>query len=407
MLLRFDPLLKSRDFRLLFIGQTVSFLGSMVTYTVIPYQVFELTKSSLQVGVISIVQLIATLVFGILGGSLADRMDRRRLLIGAELIMAAAMIALAWNAHLPEPSLRLLFALTFLLQAANAYHRPAAEAMTQLMVSREDFASVAALGSLRYSVGAIVGPAFGGLILAAGGTRAAYIFDAATFVFALVTVLLISPSFAVKRESRTSFLHDMRVGMRFALGHQVVLGSYLIDIVAMAFAFPVALFPEMAQSWGGAVALGWLYAAMAIGSLGVSLFAGLATRGRHAGRTLVIAAGLWTLFIFALGFAPSLPWAVACLALAGVADTFSGLARRVIWNDAIPNEFRGRMAGLEMISYMAGPLVGNFRVGAMAKSMGIAASISSGAAVGLGLIGAGTLFVFPNLWRYRSPDGNT
>lgn len=402
MLIKWDALRKSKDFRLLFWGQTVSFMGSMVTYTVIPYQIYEITKSSLQVGVISLVQLAATLVFGILGGSVADRVDRRRLLIFAELLMALSVGVLAWNGSRAEPSFWLIYIMTFLLQAANAYHRPAAEAMTQLMVSKEDFPSAAALGTLRYSVGAIVGPALGGMIIAWGGVGAAYLFDGVTFIFALVTAAMISQSFTVKRETKPPFFEDMKLGMRFARSHPVVLGSYLVDIIAMTFAFPVALFPEMAERWGGAESLGWLYAGMAIGSFVVSLFAGTTQRTPRTGRGLVIAAFLWAVFMAPLGYATSLALTVACLVLAGTADTYSGLYRRIIWNEAIPNEYRGRMAGLEMISYMAGPLLGNFRAGAMAKSWGVGASIAWGAGIGAVLVMAGAYFLFPELWQHRS-----
>ncbi len=179
------------------------------------------------------------------------------------------------------------------------------------------------------------------------------------------------------------------------------MGTYLIDIVAMAFAFPVALFPAMAAADGRTEAVRWLLSAMAVWALLIGLFSGWTGKVTRHGRAVVIAAAVWALGIVAPGFAPGLIPALACLAVAGAADMVSGVFRGTIWNQTIPNPLRGRLAGIEMISYLSGPLIGNTRAGFMADAWGVSASIWIGGAICLaGIIATG--FALPRFWVYRS-----
>jgi len=400
VLIDISPLRKHREFRLLFVSQLVSFLGSMVTYAAVPMHVYDLTRSSWAVGMMSLAQLVPVLAFGLLGGSFADRFDRRRLLVVCEALMGVGAMMLAMNAQRSSPSVALVFVVSASMQAVNAFHRPAMDALTQVLVDPEDYASIGALGSLRYTVGAIAGPALGGLLVAWRGAAAAFWVDAATFAGAVSMLVQLRPLPTTPSEEQ-SHLASIGAGLRYALSRPELVGTYVVDMVAMAFAFPLALFPEMAAAWGGASASGVLFSAMAVGSAVMTLLSGWTTRVRRRGAAVVIAAGLWGVAIVALGFAPGLWTAAFCLALAGAADMVSGLFRGVIWNETIPNTMRGRMAGIEMISYMSGPLIGNARAGWMAAHLSVRGSLVAGGVMCVVGIAA-TAFVLGAFWRYRS-----
>lgn len=380
LLLDLSPLRRHRDYRLLYMGQTLSFVGSMLSYVAVPYQVYELTRSSLWVGLLGSVQLVPLAVAGLFGGALADAMDRRRMLVVCELVLALAALGMVLNAALPRPSAVALFALSALMSGVNGFHRPALDALTPRLVERDDLPAVAALGSLRFNLGAIGGPACAGLLIAHFGVSIVYVIDALSFGVSVLCLAKLEPvPSPLAREA--SSLARIAEGLRFARARPELVGTYVVDIVAMTFAMPMALFPNMAERWGGASAAGWLYSAMAIGSLGMTLFSGWTSRVRRQGAAVVWAAAAWGVAIVALGTAPTLWLAVACLALAGAADMVSGLFRMTIWNQTIPDSLRGRLAGVEMISYMTGPLLGNARAGLVAASFGNATSIISGGAL--------------------------
>lgn len=400
MILDLSPLRKHRDYRLLFAGQLVSFFGSMITYVAVPYQVYEMTKSSLVVGMLGAVQLAPLLFFALWGGAYADSMDRRRLLIVSEILMAGGSLALAINSLTSTPSLMLIFAVTAFMSGLNGFHRPAMDALTPQLVEREDLKAVSALGSLRYSLGAIAGPAIGGILIAAFGIVWTYAIDVATFVIslaALAAIRSIPPAAGADKPGMRAIVD----GLRYARSRPELIGTYVVDIVAMTFAMPVALFPAMAENWGGASAVGWLYSAMSIGSLVITLLSGWTKRVHRHGAAVIIAAALWGVAIVGLGFANNLVVAVICLALAGGADSISALFRSTIWNETIPTGLRGRLAGVEMISYLSGPLLGNARAGWVASASSNSVSVISGGVICV----AGVLLCIPLLpafWSYRA-----
>lgn len=399
MFLNVAPLRK-REFRLLYAGQTVSFLGSMLTYVAIPYQVYELSRSSWYVGLLGTAQLAPLVVAALFGGAAADSLDRRRLLVLSELVLAGCSASLIVNAHLAQPKLWAIFVASAAMSAVNGFHRPALEAMTQELVAFEDQPAAAALGSLRFSLGAIVGPALAGLLIAKLGVSMVYVVDALSFGGSVACLWAMEP-LPRKPVAAKSALGSIAEGVRYAKSRQELIGTYVVDIVAMIFAMPMALFPLMAERWSGATAAGWLYSSMAIGSLAVTLFSGWSSKVTRHGAMVVAAAALWGLAIVVLGFAPNLPAAVACLVVAGGADMVSGMFRQTIWNQTIPSELRGRLSGLEMISYMTGPLLGNARAGYLATRFDARTSIVSGGLLCL----AGVLACVPLLpafWRYRS-----
>jgi MFS family permease len=375
----------------------------------VPWQLYELTHSNAQVGLLGLVQLLPVVVCGLLGGAVADRVDRRRLLIGSEAVMASCLLGLLANALSATPGTLAIYALVAVLQGASGFHRPALEALTQKLARPEEFAAVAALSSMRGTVGMVAGPALAGLLLARWGAVGAYVFDFATFMAALFFLARIPRERLASEDApgqRPHLLADLVEGVRFACARPELMGTYIVDIVAMAFAFPIALFPAMAAAHGRTESVGWLLSAMSVGALVIGLFSGWTGRIRRHGRAVVVAAAVWALGIVALGFAPGLMLALACLALAGAADMVSGVFRGTIWNETIPNTLRGRLAGIEMISYLTGPLLGNVRAGFMADAWGVSAAIwLGGLACLVGVVATG--FALPRFWAYRSTLGDS
>jgi MFS family permease len=400
VLIDISPLKKYRDYRLLYFGQMISYIGSMVSYITIPYQVYELTQDNAMVGAIGIAQLVPILIFGILGGTFADRLNRRRLLITSEILMSVIIFGLMLNALRTHPSLWLIFVLVSVFQAILGFHRPSMEALTQTVVDRKDYASIGALGSFRFSFGAIIGPALGGTVIAVFGVSGAYLFDFFTFSGAIVCLSLMGKSLDPPK-SMGSALSAAKEGFHYALSKPELIGTYVIDIVAMVFAFPVALFPAMSQNWGGPKAAGVLFSAMATGSLVMTLLSGWTSKVSFRGRAVVIAALFWGVFIVCVGFSNNLWLAFSFLALAGAADMVSGIFRGIIWNESVPNTFRGRLSGIEMISYMTGPLLGNARAGWMAQTYSIPFSLISGGLVCITAVIVTASFL-PKFWKYQS-----
>ncbi len=398
MFVNLSPLKNSAQFRKLFIGQTVSFFGSMMTYVAIPYQIYELTKSSFWVGALGIVQLIPLVAAGLYGGAVADVMDRRKILILSEVFLIVVVSLMVVNCFLPSPSVVLLFVLAACSSILAGFHRPAMEAMVPQIVSQEDYSAVAALSGMRYAIGAVAAPALSGWLIAQYGLVSTYVIDVVTYVVALGSLWSMSPV-AVPIASEELGWSSIKNGFVYAVRQPVILGTYLIDIVAMLFAMPMALFPAMAERWGGAKAAGWLYAALPLGAMALTIFSGFANRVRRQGAAVVLAAIFWGVFIVFLAFAGELYLAVICLALAGVADAISGIYRQTIWNETIPENYRGRLAGLNMLSYMIGPLIGNARAGLMASVGGNFFSIFWGGI--LCVIACGVMvFFLPEFWKY-------
>jgi MFS family permease len=400
MFLNLSPLVKHRDYRLLYTGQLVSAFGSMITYVAVPYQVFELTHSSFAVGMLGAAQLVPLLVFALLGGSYADAMDRRRLLIVSEVIMALGSLALAVNGLLPHSSIALIFVVGAVMSGTNGFHRPALDAITPRLVDREDLTAVSALNFFRFSISAIGGPAIGGVCMAALGYATTYFIDVLSFLVSLAALAAIRRMPPSDQSSRPG-LASIAKGLKYAVSRPELIGTYVVDLVAMTFAMPIALFPAMSVQWGGAKAAGWLYSAMSFGSLFTTVFSGWTSKVNRHGVAVLIAAAIWALAIVFVGFSTTLPIAVLGLAVAGAADSVSGVFRGTIWNETIPGDLRGRLAGVEMISYLSGPLLGNARAGWVASISSITTSVVSG---GLICFVAVLLCIplLPVFWNYRA-----
>lgn len=396
-----SPLRSSRDFRLIFASGMITYLGSMVTYVAIPFQVAQLTGSFIAVGLIGLAELVPLIVFGLYGGALADVVDRRIMVIATEVALGLLIAVLLINSLAATPQVWVLYFVAMLMAAVDGLQRPSLEAMIPRVVAHDQLAAASALTSLRWQVGSILGPAIGGLLLSVGGAAAAYGVDVVTFAMSILLLWrLRSIRVEGAGEERASLRH-IGEGLRYAWSRKDLLGTYAIDLVAMVFAFPYAIFPFLAEDLGGAWTLGLLYAAPAVGALVVSLTSGWTAHVHRHGRAIVLAAMAWGAAIALVGAWDVLPLVLVFLAVAGGADMVSGIFRGTMWNQTIPDDVRGRLAGIELLSYSVGPLLGQLRASTAASLTSLRMSFVSGGV--LCVIGVGlTAIALPSLWRYDS-----
>ena len=400
MLIDISPLRRHRDYRLLYFGQWVSVLGTFLTYVALPVELYQLTHSSEVVGLLGLVQLGPLAATALYGGAVADSLDRRKLLLVCEVILCCGSAGLALCAALPHPSPLPFFVIAALMSGVSGFHSPALTSITQKLVPIEDIPAVSALGSLLGTSASILGPAIAGIWIAKFGATATFALDAISYLaslFALASIRAMPPPDSAPRAGLQSVLD----GLRYALSRQELLGTYLVDFLAVGLAMPMSLFPALASQWGGADAAGYLYSAMSAGAFAITLFSGWTGKVRRRGMAVTLAALGWGASLAALGFAHSLPAALACLAVAGAFDMVSGLFRTTLWNETIPSELRGRMAGIEQLSFMSGPLLGNARAGWMGEKLGLGRAIRTGGFLCMAAVAA-TIPLLPGFWRYQA-----
>ena len=403
------PLRAHRDFRLLYVGQLISFFGNMLTSVALVFQVYALTRSPLAVGLLGAAQFVPLLLLAVVGGTLADALDRRRMVQATELALALLSAALMVNALLPHPRLWPLYLAGALAAGLDALQRPSLTALVPRLVEREELVSAVALTKLRLSLGEIVGPALAGVLIAFVGLPSAYGVDVATFVVSLFTLRLMR-AVPPARDARRPSLGHVIEGLRYVRGQPVLLGTYLVDLVATFLAWPTAAFPALAVLYTrsrGAVpaasALGLLYAAPAVGALLASVTSGWTRRIHRHGRGVILAVLAWGLAITGLGLAPSLPLACACLMLVGGANLISGVFRGALSSETTPDALRGRLAGIEMICYTSGPLLGTVETGAVATLFTPGIAVLSGGI--LCVLGVSLLaLALPQLRRYDNQN---
>src|SRR6478735_5087360 len=375
---------RRRDFGLLVAGQFVSNAGSFLTVVALPFQVYALTHSSLAVGLLGLAEFVPIVGLGLLGGALADAVDRRRMVQGAELAAALVALVLVANALL--------------------------DALVPRLVERHELKAAAAIEFTGHNTAAIGGPALGGVLIAGAGLPATYAIDALTFVasFALLTRVRTPPRLGGDvLDADALSLRSVKEGLRYAGSRQELIGTYLVDMNAMFFGMPLALFPAIAAGYGGAGVLGLLYAAPAAGGIVVALTSGWTSRVHRHGRAVVYAAAAWGVAIVGFGLVDALVPALALLALAGGMDAISGVFRTAMWNETIPDRLRGRLAGIELISFASGPTLGTAEAGVVAALAGVRASIVSG---GLACVAGCAVLALglPRFWGYDSraaPEG--
>ncbi|GCD90502.1 MFS transporter [Nocardioides sp. LS1] len=393
------PLRESRDFRLLFLAGTVFYLGGMVTYVAIPYQIYTLTGSNFAVGAIGLVELVPLVVFGLYGGALADHVDRRRLLIWTGVAQAGFTVVLAVNAFGDDPHVPLIFVVAGLLASSSAMQRPSREALMPRTVRHDQITAANNLTSLGMQIGVLVGPAIGGLLVAYVGIGWCYTVDIAGLGVATLMFFLMRP-YPHRAETTPPSLAGIRDGLRYALGRRDLLGTYLVDIAAMLLALPVVLFPALAKEvFARPELLGLLYSAETVGALVATALSGWTTRVHLHGRAIVIAAAAYGACVGLAGLMPSIWLVMLFLALSGAADMVSATFRGTVWNQTIPETMRGRLAGIEMLSYSIGPLGGQVRAGAVADLWSVRGSIASGGFACIAGVGL-TALALRDFWTY-------
>jgi MFS family permease len=369
--------LRRREFRLLWSARSVSFLGSMVTYVAVPFQMYDLTGSTAAVGLLGAVELVAILGFALVGGALADAYGRRRLVLLTEAALFFGSLGLAVNASRDRPSVGALYVFAAALAGLDALQRPALDSLLPRLVPSDEVAAASALFTMEFTIGMIAGPAIGGLLIAAQGATTAYVFDAVTFVVSLAVLARMRATPPPDDAERPSVAR-VREGLQYARSRQDLVGTYVIDFMAMVFGMPMALFPAVADDLGGPRTLGLLYTAPAIGALAASLASGWTGRVRRQGLGIAIAACVWGAGIVVFGLSHSLLLALVGLIVAGGADMVSGVFRMTMWNQTIPDRLRGRLASIELLSYSSGPALGNAEAGLAAAVVGVPAAIVSG-----------------------------
>jgi MFS family permease len=395
-----SPWRASRDFRLMWCAGAVTVFGSFLTFVALPLQLKELTGSTVAVGALGAAEILPLIVFGLYGGALADAVDRRKLIVWSETALGVVALCLLLNALLPHPLIWPLYVAAALTSALTGIQRPALDALLPRVVPHDQLPAATALNSLRWQFGAIVGPALAGLLLAYAGVRAAYAIDVATFTVSALLGRGLRPAPAAHDAERPS-LRGILEGGRYAWSRKELLGTYAIDVTAMLFAFPIALFPFLAEDLGAQWSLGLMYAALPFGSMLVSATSGWTGRVHRHGRAVVCAAMCWGAAMAVAGWMTNVWLVLLFLAVAGGCDMVSGIFRATMWNQTIPDELRGRLAGIELLSYSAGPQLGQVRSGGMAALTSVRTSVWSGGLVCVAAVGL-LAFSLPKLMSYDS-----
>ena len=371
------PLRKSKDFSLLWAAGLISYFGSMITYVAVPFQIKELTDSYVAVAISGLVEIVPLVIFGLYGGVLADALDRKKLIWVTEALSLLFTGMLLINSMMDSPNLLLIYIISGLFAATSGMRQPAMQAALPRLVDHEDMTAAAALMSLRWQVGVIVGPAIGGILISTYSVAVGYAADIATFVISIALIAFmkkIPPSHEAEAPSLSALID----GVKYAFSRKDLLGTYLIDLAAMFFAMPTALIPFWADQLGAPWALGLLYAAGTIGSIAITLTSGWTKNVHFYGRAIMWAAIGWGVAI-ALSGATNYLWLVLLfLTLAGASDMISALFRSAMWNQTIPDNLRGRLAGIELLSYSLGPLAGQMRAASMAAVTTLSISVTSG-----------------------------
>ena len=396
------PIKKYRDFKLLFTAGLFSYFGSMITFVALPFQIKELTGSFWAVGLIGVVEIIPLIVFGLYGGVLADYLDRKKMIWFTEFGTLIATSILLINSLQEEPSVILIFVIAAIFAALSGLKRPSQDAILPRLVNHDDLPSASALMSLRWQFGGIVGPSVGGIIIASYGAGAAYLIDCLTFVISLALIWQVRSVPPLDKSTPPSMAGLME-GINYAFKRKDLLGTYVVDLAAMFLAMPMALFPFWADEIGAPYALGFFYSSITFGAVLVTLLSGWMRNYPHHGRAVIIGALGWGVAIVAAGSSNSLVLVITCLVIAGAFDQVSALFRGFIWNQSIPDELRGRLAGIEMLSYLLGPLGGQARAGGMAAMSSLRISIVGGGLLCIGFVS----LIAASMPKFRSYDVRT
>jgi MFS family permease len=383
------PLRLDRDFRILWIGQGISTVGRTFTLVAIPYQVYVLTGDLLAVGALSIVQLLATVIFALGGGAVADAVDRRRLLLLTQLGQAGCSLAFLVIALTAAPSLVAIYVVMFVSTALGSIDGPARAAAVPRLVPAERLQAAIGLNQLIFNAAWVIGPAIAGIVIASRGVAAAYAIDVVTFASVIVALLLMSPIPPAPDAARPS-LAAVAEGLRFARRRREVLATFVVDISAMVFGWPSSLFPALALDvFGvGPAGVGLMWSAVGFGAMLGALFSGWTSTVRRPGRAVLIAVAVWGLAIIGFGLATfSFPLALGFLALSAGADVISAVLRSSIVQILTPDSLRGRVSSIHILVVTAGPEIGNAEASVVASIIGTQGAVVSGGLLTLAALG--------------------
>lgn len=398
-MLDLSPFKKYPNYRWLYLGQLISFFGSMITYVAIPFQMYEITQSTTHVGMLGIVQLVPLVLFGFWGGALADSLDRKKLVIATEVASIIGNFLLIVFTLSGSKEFYYLYILSGVMALFKGLERPALEALTQQLFDKKDIPKVSTLQSIKTTSGMILGPAIGGVLIASVGITFTYAIDLLTYIVSIICILQLKnlPSLPEKKANLSSIVE----GFKYAWSRPELMGTYVVDMASMTFAFPNPLFPALAKISGDPGKLGWLYSATAIGAFIGSITSSWTHKVVRHGKAITIAAFLWCVGIFAFGLTNNFFLWLIFLGFAGWADMISGIFRATMWNETIPADYRGRLASVEMISYSSGPLLGNTFIGVLADKQGFGKALMIGGTVG----GIGVLILglgITRFWKYSA-----
>ncbi len=393
-------------FRRLFTGNLLSSIGAQMTLVAVGVQVYQLTRSSAMVGYTSLFALVPLIGFGLIGGALADTIDRRTLTIWSTILTAVTSVLLFAQAVTHLGSVWVIWVLVAVQSGAAAVYRPARGAMLPALIPVALIPAANTIASSVQSAAMIVGPLVAGLLVARAGVTWAYLGEAVLLVLAILTLAgLPSQRVAVTsdRHPFASALSDVADGFRYLRTQPLLTMQYVVDLIAMILGWPLAVFPALADQRFGADSIGWLYAGASIGAVLAGLFSGWISTIRRHGATIIVSVAVWGVAILAFAFTHNLVLALACLAVAGAADLVSASLRMTMLQVLTPDEMRGRMQGVFMVVVAGGPRLGDVRLGTMAALLGPTVALASGGVVIFVLMAAIAL-VFTTLWRYTPAD---
>ena len=400
-----SALRESRDLRLVVLGNFVSGMGAQATLVALPYQIYVETHSALLVGLLGAVELVPLIASALWGGAMADRMDRRTLLLLDQIGLVLVAGALAAVSFAGDPSIPVLYVLAGLLAGVSALQNVVRSAIVPTLVRRELMRSALAFNYGLYQLTMVIGPGLGGVIIATLGVGAAYTIDAVSCFAMVFAVIAIAPQPPRGVEQHATIRRSIADGLRFVRGNQALLGSFAIDLVAMTFGMPRALFAVLAVSvyHAGATGTGVLYSAVSLGATVAAITTGWLSHTRRLGLVVIWAVIAWAVAITFAGLASSLWIAAALLAVAGAADSVSAVCRTTINQTVTPDHMRGRMSSVFSLVVTSGPRLGDIESGVVAGATTPRFSVTSG---GLAcLVGVGIVMIaFPALKRYDSDE---
>ena len=400
-----SPLRESRDYRLLWTGELISEAGHQVSVVALFYQVTQLTHSPAAVGLIGLFQLVPLLITSIAGGSITDALDRRKILLVTQFgyVVSSGILLATALAH--DPPLGVIYGAAALSAAFSGVDFPTRSAMTPRLVGKERLPAALALNAALFNATLIIGPAIGGIVIARLGVAWAYGIDLVTYGATIGAALLMRPMPPMGGEGTgTSGLAAIREGLTYLKGRRVLQSTFYIDLVAMVFGMPRALFAilAMTQFHRGAEVVGLLFAAPGVGALIAALSAGWVGSVRHQGRAVILAVATWGAGIVAFGLVGGHLWiALFFLAVAGAADVVSAVFRSTILQLSVPDELRGRLSGVHIGVVVGGPRLGDLEAGLVAQVFTPTISVVSGGV--LCLLGTGAIaLLVPEFRRYHS-----